>query len=149
MSSALCRGRIVTLTPLPAQLKALPAAEAGAGDGHSPELLPSSEHADHIPPQGLEEKLLCSGSPGCPDLAHTIPTGPEEGLAVLGLVPARSWLPHCGALREGLLLWVTVKKGKSCGPGFLLPSGSTSSPLLSSLSAFPRLSLSSPSLLQS
>lgn len=46
----------------------------------------------------LKEKLLCSGSPGCPGLARTVPAGPGEGSAALGSVPAHSWLPHCGAL---------------------------------------------------
>lgn len=59
-----------------------------------------------------------------------ITTGPGEGSGALGLVPAHSWFPHCGALREELLLWVTVKKEKHWGPGFFLPSGSPSSPLL-------------------
>lgn len=135
MRSQLCRGGAVTVLP------------AGAGDEHGPLLLPGSEHADHPSSGagggGLEQKLLCSGCPGCPELARTIPAAPGEGSAALGLVPAHSWLPHCGALREELLQWITLNKGKSWNPGFFL-SGSTSSPLflpfLVFLSAIPACS---------
>lgn len=92
--------------------------------------MPGAKYADRIPPNEaerghLEGKLLCSGSPGCPDLVPQSRRGTrcaDRSWGEFGSTGMGSHSQPAGAPGEGPLLRVAVRKGKRWGSGlFFLP----------------------------